>query len=151
MLTLSRTESMRMTMNLAKSAVHLLASSVFLLSGYSIAETPSSLVQNYQQQAKIDNPAFVGFNAARGQQFFNTKHGNDWSCSSCHTLNPKQQGKHEVTGRIIQPMAVSVNAQRFTDAAKSEKWFRRNCKDVLSRECTAQEKGDVITYLLSIK
>jgi len=30
------------------------------------------------------------------------------------------------------------------------KWFRRNCKTVLGRECTAQEKGDILTYLSSI-
>ncbi len=138
-------------MNLAKSAVKLLLSGVCLWSAYSIAETPASLLQTYQQQAKIDNTASVSFNAMRGQQFFNNKHGNDWSCSSCHTINPKQQGKHKVTGRIIQPMAIIANPMRFTDATKSEKWFKRNCKDVLSRECTAQEKGDVITYLLSIK
>ncbi|MDE2586182.1 MAG: DUF1924 domain-containing protein, partial [Betaproteobacteria bacterium] len=27
--------------------------------------------------------------------------------------------------------------------------FRRNCKDVLSRACSAEEKGDVLAYLLA--
>jgi hypothetical protein len=52
---------------------------------------------------------------------------------------------------VIEAMAPSVNPQRLTDAAKVEKWFGRNCKDVLERNCTAQEKGDYIQYLLSIK
>lgn len=138
-------------MNLRTFAAALAVSTVFGGIGPVFADTPAGLLQSYQQQAKADNSAFTGFNAARGQQFFNNKHGNDWSCSSCHTANPKQAGKHEVTGRTIQPMAPSANPQRFIDLAKAEKWFRRNCKDVLSRECTAQEKGDVLSYLLSIK
>jgi hypothetical protein len=48
-------------------------------------------------------------------------------------------------------MAPSANPQRFTDAAKVEKWFKRNCNDVLRRSCTAEEKGDFIAYMLSIK
>ncbi|MFP5443986.1 MAG: DUF1924 domain-containing protein, partial [Betaproteobacteria bacterium] len=35
----------------------------------------------------------------------------------------------------------------FTDTAKVDKWFRRNCNDVLSRECTAMEKADVLAYV----
>ena len=34
---------------------------------------------------------------------------------------------------------------------KVAKWFKRNCNDVLDRECTAQEKGDVLSYLLTVK
>jgi len=37
---------------------------------------------------------------------------------------------------------------RFTDVAKTDKWFRRNCGDVVGRECTAAEKADVIAFLL---
>jgi hypothetical protein len=29
-----------------------------------------------------------------------------------------------------------------------EKWFRRNCNDVLGRTCTPSEKADVMAYLL---
>lgn len=43
------------------------------------------------------------------------------------------------------------SAQAFTDTAKVNKWFRRNCKDVLSRECSAGEKADVLAYLLNLK
>jgi hypothetical protein len=48
-------------------------------------------------------------------------------------------------------MAPVANAERFTDAAKVEKWFKRNCSDVRKRACTANEKGDFIAYLLSVK
>jgi hypothetical protein len=35
--------------------------------------------------------------------------------------------------------------------AKVEKWFKRNCKDVLDRECTVQEKADFVAFLISVK
>ena len=53
-------------------------------------------------------------------------------------------------GKAIAPMAVSLSPDRFTDPDKVEKWFLRNCNTVLGRECTAQEKGDIITYLSGI-
>ena len=51
----------------------------------------------------------------------------------------------------IEPLAPAFNAERFADTAKSEKWFRRNCNDVLGRECTASEKADVLAWLLTLK
>ena len=39
----------------------------------------------------------------------------------------------------------------FSDPAKVEKWFRRNCNDVAGRECTAGEKADVLAWLISLK
>lgn len=89
--------------------------------------------------------------AARGQEFFNTKHGREWACASCHTDKPTVEGKHASTGKTIKPMAPAVNADRFSDAAKTEKWFRRNCNDVVGRECTPAEKADVIAWLLTLK
>lgn len=89
--------------------------------------------------------------AQAGETFFNSKHGGDWSCATCHGTPPTGQGKHAVTSKPIAPMAPAFNAERFTDTAKSEKWFRRNCKDVLSRECTDAEKANVLAYLLSLK
>ena len=126
----------------------LLISSVFTLSAW--AEQPQDFLATFAAQAKIDNATFSGFDASRGEQFFKSSHGGDWSCSTCHTENPTAMGKHIVTKKAIKPMAPSANPERFTNTAKVEKWFKRNCKDVVKRECTAQEKGDVITYLLSL-
>jgi hypothetical protein len=53
-------------------------------------------------------------------------------------------------GKAIEPMAVSANPKRFTDPAKVTKWFLRNCGTVLGRECTAVEKGNVLTYLSNL-
>lgn len=115
------------------------------------AETPSQVLAAIQAEAAKTIPGFQGFSAARGESFFKATHGNELSCASCHTENPAATGKHAKTGKVVQPLAPSANAERFSDPAKVEKWFKRNCNDVLKRVCTVQEKGDVLTYLLTIK
>jgi hypothetical protein len=47
-------------------------------------------------------------------------------------------------------MAPSVNPERLTDQRKITKWFKRNCKWTLGRECTHREQGDVLAYLRSL-
>lgn len=116
----------------------------------SFALTPAETLAGLKQQA-AQSSGFAGFSAARGKQFFKATHANDWSCATCHTQKPAAQGKHTKTGKILQPLAPAANPERFTDQAKVDKWFRRNCKDVLERECTPLEKGDVLTYLMSLK
>jgi len=112
------------------------------------AESP--LLSDLRAAARQENPSFKEFSAARGESFYNAKQG-DIGCTSCHTASPKNAGKHAKTGKEILPLAPSVNAERFTDAAKVEKWFKRNCNEVLQRACTAQEKGDFIAYVQSVK
>ena len=109
------------------------------------AATPAEQLAAYS--ARAGTPA----QPTRGQQFFNNRHGHDWSCSSCHTVNPTVPGKHASTGKVIGPMAPAYNPERFTDPAKTEKWFRRNCNDVVGRECSAGEKADVLAWLLTLK
>ena len=94
------------------------------------------------------------FSAERGknmwaQTFKQQKSGQQVSCATCHTNNLKRTGAHIRTGKIIDPMAASTNTERFTDTKKIKKWFLRNCKWTVGRECTAQEKGDFLTYFLS--
>ena len=88
---------------------------------------------------------------ARGHDFFTQTHGREWSCASCHGAVPTQNGKHASTGKSIGPLAPAFNPERFTDKAKVEKWFRRNCNDVVGRECSAAEKADVLSWLASLK
>jgi hypothetical protein len=90
-------------------------------------------------------------NVAQGERFFNAQHGRAWSCASCHNALPTGEGKHANTNKAIAALAPAFNPQRFTDPAKSEKWFRRNCNDVLGRECTAAEKADMVAWLISLK
>lgn len=89
--------------------------------------------------------------AGRGRAFFTSRHGGEWSCSSCHGNPPVSVGKHASTGKAIDALAPSANPKAFTDAARVDKWFRRNCKDVLKRECSDGEKADVLAWLLSLK
>ncbi len=126
-----------------------LAAAFALPAAAAVAATPAEIQKTYEAEARAAAPAFDGFSSERGQRFFSSTHGNDWSCSTCHTSKPSGPGKHATTGKRIAPMATAANPQRFTDAAKVEKWFRRNCKDVLGRVCTAREKGDVLAYLMS--
>lgn len=113
--------------------------------GMAQAATPTELLDGYSKQA--------GANAqpARGRAFFTERHGREWSCASCHGTPPVQGGKHAATGKPIAAMAPAANPERFTDAAKVEKWFRRNCNDVAGRECTPAEKADVLAWLLTLR
>lgn len=130
----------------------ILAALLFSINAF--ATTPQELLRQYEVQAKQENPAFTGFSAERGAIFFRAERthsdGKKVSCSTCHTSDPRNQGKTRAN-KVIEPLAPSVNPQRFTDAAKVEKWFGRNCRDVLERACTAQEKGDYIQYLVNLK
>lgn len=116
-----------------------------LLSTATVAATPDQMLAGYSAQAG------AAPSAARGQQFFNATQGKEWSCASCHGAKPVQPGKHASTGKSITALAPVVSADRFTDAAKTEKWFRRNCNDVMGRECSAAEKADVLSWLLTLK
>lgn len=116
-------------------------------SGTAFAADPAGLLVGYQAEARKADAAFAA-SARRGETFFNSRHGNEWSCSSCHGNPPTGHGKHARTGKTIAPLAPAANAERFADAAKAEKWFRRNCNDVLSRACTPSEKADVLAFLL---
>lgn len=109
------------------------------------ATTPIEQLTGYTAHA--GSPAVP----ARGQQFFNARQGREWSCASCHGAVPTQAGKHASTGKSISALAPAFNADRFTDPAKTEKWFRRNCNDVAGRECTAAEKADVLSWLMTLK
>ena len=120
-----------------------------LLTQSAFAETPAEVLATFKAEA-TGTPGFQEFSATRGENFFKTKHNHNLSCSTCHTDNPAAQGKHSETDKIIKPLAPAANEERFTDMKKVAKWFKRNCNDVLDRECTAQEKGDVITYLLTV-
>jgi mono/diheme cytochrome c family protein len=98
-------------------------------------------------QAQAAGPA----DAARGQTFFNSTHGGRWSCASCHGQQPVTAGRHAATGKVIEPLAPTAQPSRFTDRAKVDKWFRRNCRDVLARECSAGEKADVVAWLMQVR
>jgi len=123
------------------------------LSGMALAGPRDDMLLQYASAAKAANPAFGGFSAQRGQilhsQVFTTGKPTSPSCTSCHGTNPRTAGKN-ATGKVIDALAVSVTPTRYLDPAKVEKWFKRNCSEVIGRECSATEKGDWLTYVTSL-
>ncbi len=87
-------------------------------------------------------------NAGRGGELWYAS-TNDRGCTNCHGASPANVGEHVRTGKSIEPMALSVNPERFQSAKKIEKWFLRNCKWTFGRECSLQEKADILTWLAS--
>ncbi len=55
--------------------------------------------------------------------------------------------RHARTGKRIEPMDPRVTPDRYPNPTKVEKWFLRNCKWTWGRECTPQEKGDLLSFL----
>lgn len=121
----------------------LLATAALSLSAQAI--TPAEQMAAYSAQAGMVAQA------ARGQRLFTQSHGQRWTCASCHGEQPTAEGRHASTGKAIRPLAPAFNSARFTDSGKTEKWFRRNCNDVMARDCTPGEKADVLAWLLTLK
>ncbi len=111
------------------------------------AETPQQILDSLVAQA---GPA----STVRGEHLFRAKSPAGKSadaCTSCHTDNPKAEGQHVKTHKVIEPIAPVAQKERFTDPVKVEKWFKRNCQEVLGRLCSAQEKADFTAYMISVK
>jgi len=111
----------------------------------------ADLLRGYEVAARKENPTFRGFDAAEGRRIYDATHVQDGapvSCATCHSANPRQRGTTPA-GKLVEPLAPSANPDRFPDQRDVEKWFKRNCKQVLGRECTAEEKGHFLTYLLA--
>jgi len=114
------------------------------------AAAPQDTLARYAGEAVAAAPGFSP-SAARGQALFQ----HEWKaspklprCSSCHGTDLSRPGRHVITGKTIAAMLPAVEPTRLTNFRKTEKWFRRNCKEVVGRECTAGEKADVVKYLM---
>ncbi len=92
------------------------------------------------------------FSAQKGEQLWqqevvNEKDGRTRSCTTCHGNDLRSTGKHAKTGKTIKPLSPAVNAKSLSSAKKIRKWFKRNCKWTWGRECTPQEKGDLLSFI----
>ncbi|MBS1143459.1 MAG: hypothetical protein H6R14_865 [Proteobacteria bacterium] len=117
------------------------------------AETPQQIRQTYVAEAAAQQPGFAP-SAKRGETLFRQRFTNNDkmpACTSCHTDNPMHAGQHAVTGKAIKPLAVAANPERLSDPAKVEKWFGRNCKEVVGRACSPAEKADFLSYLSEVR
>ena len=127
-----------------KRVLLVLTMSVFTTGVY--ADAVDQVLAQYRTQGAGE------FNADAGKVLWDKSYpdargGEARQCASCHSADLRQPGKHDQTGKRIEPMAPSVNAKRLTDVKFMEKWFLRNCKGTLGRECTPQEKGNVLVFL----
>ncbi|MGH8679796.1 MAG: DUF1924 domain-containing protein [Burkholderiales bacterium] len=141
------------------------------------ADTPQEIIGRYAALAKQENPGFDGFSPESGRELYFTQgvipgvgivscaachlpdptqvviaHKSKVLCRACHVIydeehpHPEQAKKRE-----IPPMAHSYNHARFTDPITVEDFLQRNCLLVLKRQCTTQEKGNVLTWLSLVK
>ncbi|WP_444452352.1 DUF1924 domain-containing protein [Rhodobacter capsulatus] len=124
-----------------------LALCAFALPAVAQDTTPAALIAGYEAAAgaKAD--------PAAGRDLFLANHTGGKpdtpSCTTCHTNDPTKAGQAR-TGKAIDPLAPSATPARFTDSAKVEKWFGRNCDSVLGRACTDAEKANLIAWLSSL-
>ena len=110
-------------------------------------------IDELKKEAKEQNPSFVDFSAKNGEILFKTenigKENKKLSCVSCHGRELRQKAQNIFTGKDIGPLAPSVNKARRSDAKEGKKGLKRNFKDVFLREGTAEQKGDVLYYIMS--
>jgi hypothetical protein len=114
------------------------------------AATPTQLLETYTAEAAKQTPGFAP-SAQRGAQFYAQRFAVSEkmpACTTCHADSPAQAGRHIVTGKAIKPLAPRAEPARFTDPAKTEKWFTRNCGEVVGRECNAAEKADFVKFVM---
>jgi Domain of unknown function (DUF1924) len=117
------------------------------------SEVIQSLISKFAVEAKKDDAKSI-FSADAGKKFYlwrRTYGKRDVSCSACHTENPASTGIHNETKKPIKPLAPAVNPDRFADAELVEKSMTNHCQDLFRNDCTAQQKGDFLTYLITVK
>jgi len=113
-------------------------------------EEARALLAAYAAEAKSAAQDFTP-DAARGRAVYAAEHARDGktrSCATCHTADPMARGRSPA-GKVITPLSPLADPQRFTSRRHSDKWFDRNCEEVLGRTCTPAERADLLAFLLS--
>jgi len=127
--------------------VQILLPVIFLLnSNVVMADAVNDMFDEYKQQGVSSTSEQAGESLWK-KEFKDKKTGQSRSCTNCHGSDLKKKGKHVRTNKSIEPMAPSVNKESLIKVKKIKKWFKRNCKWTLGRECSAQEQADILTYL----
>ncbi len=128
---------------------------VSFMQAYELNAQMKDFMNSLLTEAKKQNPNLKEFDYARGEKIFTAeqigKKGNKISCVTCHTADLSKKGLNENTNKVIEPLSPSANSKRFSDVKEVKKWLRRNFKDVYNREGSAQEQGDVVTYIINKK
>jgi len=145
--------------------------------GSAAAQSPRHLLEHYAAQALGADPTFTEFSSERGRAFYFAPRVivglGEASCASCHLDDPTQpirahrakvlcRACHVINDtehpdpehakkRHLQPFSPAANPERFRDLARTDRYFDVNCRMLLQRDCTAREKGDLITWLLGLR
>lgn len=111
-----------------------------------VQPTIDNALADYQREGA------VAFSYQRGEELWTTQVTgpepfSSRSCVSCHGTGLKASGQHVQTKKVIAPMSPAANTLRYQNRADIDKWFLRNCKWTFGRVCSAQERGDLLTYL----
>jgi hypothetical protein len=140
------------------------------------AGSPEEIVAHYAELAKQEDPGFSGFSAERGREVYFRKgvirgvgevscarchrpdprelivaHETDILCRACHVIHDEEHPAPKgAKKRKIEPLAPSHGYNRLTDPDTVDIFLTLNCKLTFKRECTALEKGDVLTWLISV-
>lgn len=126
-----------------------IALALILSSQVLMADAITDIFKQYQANGVTQHNPQAG-KALWNKQFKNKKTGKSQNCATCHGDNLSAAGKHVRTGKVIKPMAPSANKNRFTDVKKIKKWFKRNCKWTIGRECSSQEQANILAYLTKL-
>ena len=132
----------------AKVTVIILALLFTSLGGMAQAKPADDLLTKYREQGAGNVNAKAG-ETLWGRRFKDPENGEERACTTCHTNDLHATGRHAKTGKPIAPMAASANPKRLTDPKFIEKWFSRNCRWTLGRECTPGEKGSFLLFIQS--
>lgn len=120
---------------------------ILLLGNHTImADAINDIFAKYKEQG-VRNISEQAGESLWNKAFTDMKTGQSKSCTTCHGIDLKKMGKHVRTDKPIEPIAPSINEKSLTDVKKIKKWFKRNCKWTLGRECSTQEQADILTYL----
>lgn len=136
------------TRKLRKGSVAVLFAGMLVAPLFSQASVVEEAQANYKASGAGPFTAQAGEQLWQ-QEVVNARDGRARSCTTCHGRDLRRIGKHAKTGKAIDPLSPAANAERLTSAKKIRKWFKRNCKWTWGRECTAQEKGDLLSFIQS--
>ena len=150
---------------------------LFLWSGALLADTPEQILERYAELALQEDPAFAGFSTEHGHELYFQKRVlpvvGAINCASCHMADPREEiiahrskvlcrqchvindSEHphpkDAKLRKIAPLAPSANPRRLTNFDHVEAFLKPNCEMVFGRVCTAKEKGDVLSWIISVE
>ncbi|MCX7147864.1 MAG: DUF1924 domain-containing protein, partial [Rhodocyclales bacterium] len=90
------------------------------------SEVMNKLLVTYAEKAKLEVKEEKGrgavsdkpFTAEAGRKFYllrRTWQSGDFTCSGCHTEDPRNEGRHIKAKAPIKPLAPSANPERFID------------------------------------